>query len=287
MGWVRRGKRKYYYRSRWVDGRVVKEYVGSGPEAEAEAKKAAQWREFLRRVAEVEAILDRLDEVCNLAADAIMVAAGYYRHDRGPWRKRRDSNNTGGTTVTTPAEPPLPALDPSNAEALQRSFTEVVRRARAGDKTAIVPLRDLLSTWPDAVVLLGGNVGFEAIRAAVQNYARGDNATRHAVIHYLRNLQTELAGPDKQPTGAERLLIDRVVSTWLHLHQLEVNYAEHEKPTFEVDVHFQKLITAAQGRYLAALRTLADVQRRPVPALQINVASEQVNVAGNATTDKP
>jgi hypothetical protein len=42
MGWVQRRGRRYYYRSRWVNGRDVKEYVGTGEAAELAAKLDAK-----------------------------------------------------------------------------------------------------------------------------------------------------------------------------------------------------------------------------------------------------
>jgi hypothetical protein len=97
MGWDRG---RYYSRSRKVDGRVVREYVGGGltgqlaaqldavERAKREADRAEQ--EALR--AEVEALdaaLDDLNEVAELLAGAALLAAGYHRHKRGEWRKRR------------------------------------------------------------------------------------------------------------------------------------------------------------------------------------------------------
>ena len=37
MGWEQRGNNPYYYRARRINGRVVKEYVGTGASAEAAA----------------------------------------------------------------------------------------------------------------------------------------------------------------------------------------------------------------------------------------------------------
>ena len=97
MGW---DKGRYYTRSKKVNGRVVREYVGAGRVAELAARMGALERE--RREAEraafrsVRAELDALDrplnelhDLADLVARAALVAAGYRQHKRGEWRKQR------------------------------------------------------------------------------------------------------------------------------------------------------------------------------------------------------
>ena len=101
MGWEERGGRQYYYRSRRVEGRVCKEYFGTGPVAEIVAQldkedrrgrkeEAEAWREERQRL---EALEEPVKELCDAAetlARAALVAAGYRQHNRGEWRKRRE-----------------------------------------------------------------------------------------------------------------------------------------------------------------------------------------------------
>ena len=95
MGWEsrRRGGR-YYTRTRRVGGKVVREYVGTGPAAEqaAAADEARRRQAELDRAAEqeLEAVMQELDEVADLYFRAAMILAGYRQHDRGQWRKRRE-----------------------------------------------------------------------------------------------------------------------------------------------------------------------------------------------------
>jgi hypothetical protein len=93
MAWDRRG---YFYRSRRVGGRVVREYFGCGPLAEAAAHlldrlKAAREGHALRAglLDGADAAFRELHDRLDRAAAAHLLAAGYYRHDRGPWRRRR------------------------------------------------------------------------------------------------------------------------------------------------------------------------------------------------------
>ena len=97
MGWERG---RYYTRSRKVNGRVVREYVGAGRVAELAAELDAIKREqrrldalALRRekdgLAALDAELKALAEATDLLARAALLAAGFRQHKRGEWRKRR------------------------------------------------------------------------------------------------------------------------------------------------------------------------------------------------------
>jgi hypothetical protein len=91
-------------------------------------------------------------------------------------------------------------------------------------------------------------------------------------------LMAELAGP--QPSPLERLLVERIVLCWLHLHYAEVLYNQNlEKFTLRQDEFYQQRISKAQARYLSAIRTLAQVRRLGVPEVQVNIGQQQV-IAG-------
>jgi hypothetical protein len=70
------------------------------------------------------------------------------------------------------------------------------------------------------------------------------------------------------------------VLCWLHLHYAENIYVQamHELTITQATFHRRRL-SLAQSRYLSAIRTLAQVRRLQVPAVQVNIAREQVNVA--------
>jgi hypothetical protein len=130
---------------------------------------------------------------------------------------------------------------------------------------------------PD-VVELTGNLARRAEEALVARYCGRDLLTREGLTRKLEALRAELAGAG--PTPLERLLVDRVVACWLHLHVLEATYAAQDGMPLELGIYFQRCITAAQKRYLSAIKALALVRKLAVPVLQVNIAKQQVNVAG-------
>jgi hypothetical protein len=100
--WERRERGDLYYtRSRKEDSKVVREYVGGGVLGEIAAledeyerrrrqEKAALWKEERQRLDDLTAPVEELCEAAEVLAHAALVAAGFRRHNRGEWRKRRE-----------------------------------------------------------------------------------------------------------------------------------------------------------------------------------------------------
>ena len=105
MAWHRVGLRRYYYRNQNVAGRSVRRYVGTGPVAEL-AAAADELRKLKRVIADrerkaeqarrhqAEAPLGALCRLTDFLTRATFVTAGYHQHDRGAWRRRRDTQRT-------------------------------------------------------------------------------------------------------------------------------------------------------------------------------------------------
>lgn len=93
MGWVTRGSKSYYYKSRRVGGRVETEFF-SGLYAQLAAAADEEERAERQREASILAEDDSLDRQIAEAFDAVedlarqeLEQAGFYRHKR-QWRRR-------------------------------------------------------------------------------------------------------------------------------------------------------------------------------------------------------
>jgi hypothetical protein len=157
-------------------------------------------------------------------------------------------------------------------------FLALTDRAQKGDKTALPALRELLKE-PSAVDLLGGDLAKQAQLTLINKLAGQNLLFKESLTRKLELLRAELAGPN--PTPLERLLVERIVACWLHLHHLEQIYAQKDSMSLELGRYYQGSISSAQKRYLAAIKTLALVRKLAVHVLQVNIARKQVNVASS------
>lgn len=100
MGWEWRGRNRYYYQ-RSKNGSLVKNtYVGKGAKAEQAAQQYDVMRamrqdrrkvlnEKLKSYGVVASLLSDFSKETEALTKSALNAAGYQRHHRGEWRRRR------------------------------------------------------------------------------------------------------------------------------------------------------------------------------------------------------
>ena len=148
----------------------------------------------------------------------------------------------------------------------------LANRAQKGDKSALPAIREVLDD-PAMVDLLGGDLAKQAQLTLIEKFSTSNLLLRESLPRKLDNLRRELGGP--APTALEKLVVDRIVACWLHLHHLEHVYAQKDSMSLELGTYYEKSIGQAQRRYLAAIRCLALIRRLAIPALQVNIARKQ------------
>jgi hypothetical protein len=164
----------------------------------------------------------------------------------------------------------------------EKEVGALITRAAKGDQSALPALRELMKI-PEVVDLLGGDLARTAQVTLIDNVSGKNLLLKESLTHKLDLLRTELAGPN--PAPVERLLVENVVACWLHLSCLEQRYAQNESLRTELGLYYQRCIDHAHKRYLSAIKTLATVRKLALPAVQVNIGQNQVNLASTGASD--
>jgi len=93
-------KRGYFYRSVRRGKKVDREYYGRGPIADLAAHLLNEVRQKQAKSTQIkkthstnlkaaDGLLRALDAQLNLVAAASLASAGFWRHERGPWTRRK------------------------------------------------------------------------------------------------------------------------------------------------------------------------------------------------------
>jgi hypothetical protein len=154
-----------------------------------------------------------------------------------------------------------------------RSLAE---KAEGGDKVAVIGLRKVLDDSPSLAWRFIEEPGKLAEEAFIDEFTRDEHlASKEVLKHQLESMRIELAG--ENPSPLERLLVERVVATWLQVQLFDTSYAFGMKSgTIIQDEFRQKRLDRAHRRHPSAVRTLAQI-RKMGPAIQINTAEKQIN----------
>ena len=155
-------------------------------------------------------------------------------------------------------------------------LVDVVYRARKDDAPALKTLETSFSAnqwWWDRFTR---DVAEQAEECLVEASATNEFG-RLAIRRTLERTRTELAG--LRPTPLVRLAARHVAICGLEAdlahRSSAASVANNEVPPAAV----QRWLDGADGRYRKALKCLADLQRLALPAVQVNVGGQQVNIA--------
>jgi len=157
---------------------------------------------------------------------------------------------------------------------------EILDLAEKGDKSVLPRVREVLDEFPDLVSDVGDLTRI-AKGGMLDMLSNGNVMVREAEDRHLASMVEEIAGPC--PAVIERLLAEQIAVCWLHVRHIEIKYAHLKSYTLSEAEYYQRCLDRSQKRYLSAIKTLAQIRKLGLPALQVNIAADggkQVNVAG-------
>jgi hypothetical protein len=159
----------------------------------------------------------------------------------------------------------------------QTEVRALLQQAEQGDRTVLPALRAYMDLSP-GVWAQRGDLAPVVQQTLIGLVASTNLIVQESIARKCAALTQELAGPT--PSPVERLLVERVVLCWLHLHYAEGLRLQLKEVTSQQEEFHQRRISKMHARYLSAIRTLAQVRRLGVPAIQVNVGQQQVNLTG-------
>jgi hypothetical protein len=316
MAWVRRRGKRYFYLSVRREGRVAKWYYGRGRDAErvAEPMEAAKrWRLVDRQGAEAaRAETARREELVGgwlrlvaFCAHAELTEAGYHRHDRGHWRKKRMGTTTARTTCESPSlladsvqvgeetasvlavrSDDRPTCELSNAvPPADESVEGFVARVQREGKAGLEPLRNALQADPTLAERLCGRIGERAEDILLGQLTKDDAPAGVVLKAQLRSLRESLVG-EGNGGSLDRLVCEAVATSWLAWQVSEMQAAAILTTTAEGGRYAKAIrerLTQDFARFLKATRELATVRRllRPSPN-----AMDLLNLANGGSLKK-
>ena len=161
-----------------------------------------------------------------------------------------------------------------------KDLQELSEKAEDGDKDARLELRRAVrESTPEMIARVSDLAG--SYRRVLAKSASGKNPLLQEVLQERMRLMEEKVAGDK-PTALEELLAERVVSCWLMVEVMETLTAAQldrnnkNRVTAPHLLQMMKLQESANRRYLAAIKTLAQVQK-----LQANRPGVQYNMQIN------
>jgi hypothetical protein len=165
-----------------------------------------------------------------------------------------------------------------------RELQELADQVEGGDKGARSELRRALRESAPEVVARCSDTARTYRRTLAATAAGGDPLVQEAIGERARLLAMELAG--ENPTPLEVLLAERVASLWVLVELQEAlnaawyNRANENRLSPAYMIQMVRLHESAHRRYLAAIKTLAQVQRlRGLSRLQVNIGGQHVNIS--------
>ena len=174
----------------------------------------------------------------------------------------------------------------SLSDAEHDDFRRLLGPAQEGDMKALARLRPLLDkaeVWDDL-----GDLARHVEAAWLGAITDSNKLVREGYERRAAELRRDLLAGGNSPL--ERLLIDRVVVTWLQASHADTTYASlltGDGHTWAEGKYRQDRQDRAHARHLKAVKALATVRRLLMPSVQVNIAKQQIISQGGPAVAAP
>jgi hypothetical protein len=249
---TRGGKEQYFYLSqRLSDGRIRKQYFGSGLQAEIESIRLERKKDIQRRIREekqqvaaAESQLKQYVRSTNDVVQALMLTQGFTNERSRGWRRLpmiAPNENTNELATTEASTEP--------------SFQELVQAARQGDRSAIPALRRMMQANPE-LAKNNGDLASQTQIHWIDLIAGRDLYRRECLLMKVAGLKRELIA-ETNGTLVEQMLVDQAISTWLQLYYHEDREAVRPAENIQLGEYRLKKIESAFNRHMKSLGAVA------------------------------
>jgi hypothetical protein len=280
MAWEQRGTTKVYYRSKRLNGRVIKKYYGTGRTAQLAYEEDLRKQEAIEQERAMRKEIQALDQQTNSVRDmtrtitnAHFLLGGYHQHHRGEWRKQRQQiiTCTGDTFM-------LPQTQ-EQKKLLIEDIESLVQQAMRGDESTLPAIKQFLDNapylWQDVF-----SVTKKVEKAWITTIAQQNLFTQEALIREVSELKKLLQA--EYSSTLESLVIESICTCFLAYKQAELTASQQlQHYGTALTQAQQNHLTACQKRYLLAVKELARIRQLLTPrnTTVLNIANQQqVNV---------
>jgi hypothetical protein len=174
------------------------------------------------------------------------------------------------TALTNPAQKPL-------------TLQALVEAANRGDAASLKTLRRVLDEQPQIWQKVG-DIAAQVEATWIRMATRGHALAAESIRREADRLRCELRGTSAAPI--EKLLVDQIIACWMQLKHAEVVAGAGGKSSLMQERFHDQRLERAQRRYFGALKTLAQIRRVPVSALQsVTSQTKPLPTAGIVSTE--
>jgi hypothetical protein len=176
-------------------------------------------------------------------------------------------------------------IAPEDANQLMSAVERAIK-AKKPAKEDLQLIRKFLIARPDfSKAIFDGGAAIQ--NELITNMIGGEQEViKMAVEEYTLSIRDDMGYHDAPII--EKLIIENIVTCWLRLQHYEQQVAFRMQGSYSLSVleFWERRLSMAQRRYLAACESLTRIRRMAIPSLQLNIGDKQINVAGNLHSPK-